>query len=86
MSAPGATKPKSDIIHTVCITQRRGGAGDGCQPLPAGVAPAAAQGGRPHLPRTLITEADRRGGALGTEHLLWKEAAERQGPSEGPLV
>lgn len=49
MSAPGATKPKSDIIHTVCITQRCGGAGDGCQALPAGVSPAAAWGGCPHL-------------------------------------
>lgn len=77
--------PSLIIIHTVCITQRRGGAGDGCQPLPASVAPAAAQGGHSHLPRTLVIEADGRG-ALGTEHLLWKETAERQGPSEGPLV
>jgi len=53
----------------VCITQRRGGAGDGRQPLPAGVSRAAAWGGCPHLPHTLITEADGRG-ALGTEHLL----------------
>ena len=69
VSTPGATKPKSDIIHIVCITQRHGGAGDGRQPLPAGVSPAAAWGGCPHLPHTLIPEADGRG-ALRTEHLL----------------